>query len=65
MVDASAILIPVLSKWAIPSERNRLRVSALLAIGGLVVGVWATIGTTLSVPSVLSALTGSPERWPS
>ena len=65
MVDASAILIPVLTKWAIPTEGNRLQVSVLLAIGGLAVGVWATIGTTLSVPSVLSALAGSPERWPS
>lgn len=58
MVDTSAILIPVLSKWAIPTDRNRLRVSVLLAIGGLAVGVWATIGATASVPSVLSTLLG-------
>jgi len=46
----------VLTKWITPTQKNRLRVSVLLATGGIVTGGWATINTDPSVTGVLSTL---------
>ena len=46
----------VLTKWVTPTQKNRLRVSVLLATGGMLTGGWATMNTGPSVTGVLGVL---------
>ncbi len=46
----------VLTNWVTPTQKNRLRVSVLLAAGGMVTAGWASINAEPSVTGVLSTL---------